>query len=177
MLSSLPIEDLLQYTEWQRTQWLDWLRAQPTPVLEMSAGPSADGRFQKIGDLVRHIFSAEKRYIERLQDRPITDAAALPADDLEVLFAFGAQSRLELRQFLEGLTPEAAGATVTLTLGNNSLTATPGKIVTHVLLHEIRHWAQIATLLRLAGLKPALHDFLFSPAMGGELKLTSPASR
>jgi hypothetical protein len=32
------------------------------------------------------------------------------------------------------------------------LTVTPRKIVVNVLLHETRHWAQIATLLRFNGL-------------------------
>jgi DinB family len=46
---------------------------------------------------------------------------------------------------------------------NNFLRATPRKIVIHVLLHEIRHWAQICTLFRLNGLTGEFHDFLFSP--------------
>ncbi|HEV2422267.1 MAG TPA: DinB family protein [Candidatus Acidoferrales bacterium] len=51
-----------------------------------------------------------------------------------------------------------------------------GKIVTHVLLHEIRHWAQIATLLRLHGLKDELHDFIFTPVLGGEIRRNGPKS-
>lgn len=46
--------------------------------------------------------------------------------------------------------------------------ATPRKIVVHILLHEIRHWAPIGTLLRLNGLVDELHDFIASPVMGGE---------
>ena len=53
---------------------------------------------------------------------------------------------------------------------NIIVTATPKKIVTHIMFHEIRHWAQIATLWRLNGLKEDFHDFLFSPVMGGELR-------
>jgi uncharacterized damage-inducible protein DinB len=52
-----------------------------------------------------------------------------------------------------------------------SLSASPKKIVVHVLMHEIRHWAQIATLLRLNGFKGDFHDFLFSPVLGGECGL------
>ena len=51
---------------------------------------------------------------------------------------------------------------------NNLLKATPRKIVVHVVMHEIRHWAQIGTLFRLHGLTGELHDFLFSPVLGGE---------
>jgi hypothetical protein len=39
-----------------------------------------------------------------------------------------------------------------------------------LLKHEIRHWAQIATLFRLSGLKVEMRDFLFSPVLGGEFK-------
>jgi uncharacterized damage-inducible protein DinB len=53
---------------------------------------------------------------------------------------------------------------------NNLLRATPRKLVVHVLMHEIRHWAQIGTLFRLNGLTGEFHDFLFSPVLGGELK-------
>jgi hypothetical protein len=37
-------------------------------------------------------------------------------------------------------------------------------------MHEIRHWAQFGTLLRLNGLKGEFHDFLFSPVLGAEFK-------
>ena len=47
------------------------------------------------------------------------------------------------------------------------ITVTPRKSVTHILLHEIRHWAQIGAMLRIAGHKGDFHDFLFCPAMGG----------
>jgi hypothetical protein len=34
----------------------------------------------------------------------------------------------------------------------------------------LRHWAQIATLLRLHGVADAFHNFLFSPVLGGEFR-------
>ena len=43
----------------------------------------------------------------------------------------------------------------------------PKKIVMHVLMHEIRHWAQIATICRLNGLVTEWSDFLASPVGGG----------
>jgi hypothetical protein len=52
------------------------------------------------GDLVRHIFSAEKRYVERLSDRPLTDTASIPNDNLEALFGFGpADPRKPVKKF------------------------------------------------------------------------------
>jgi len=170
MLSGLTMNDLLDYTDWERREWFEWMRQRDREVLEISTGPCEDGRFEKVGELVRHIFSAEKRYVERLSDRPMTDAASIPADNIEALFQFGQQSRRDLREFIEALSAEDGDAPREFKLMNSFLTATPKKIVTHVLLHEVRHWAQIGTMFRLNGLKVDFHDFLFSPVMGGELR-------
>ena len=170
MLVGLTMDDLLEYTDWERRRWFEWIRQCDQGVLELSAGPHGDGRFDKVGELVRHIFSAEKRYVERLSDRPMTDTATIPADNIEVLFQLGQQSRRELREFIEALPSEDWDAPREFRLMNSFLAATPKKIVTHILLHEIRHWAQIATLFRVNGLKKDLDDFLFSPVMGGEFR-------
>lgn len=170
MLVNLTLVDLLDYVDWERRKWLEWMRQQDRGVLEIGAGPCGDGRFENVGELVRHIFSAEKRYIEKLSDRPLTDTATIPADNLEALFEFGRQSRRELREFMEALPLQDWDAPREFRLMNSVLTATPKKIVTHILLHEVRHWAQIATLFRLNGRKVEFHDFLFSPVMGGELR-------
>src|SRR5437588_28038 len=86
-------------------QSLEWLR-QHGPVLEISTGPHGDGRFGTVGELVGHMFSAEKRYVERLSGRPMTDTATIPGNDCEALFAFGEQSRRELRDFIGTLPVE-----------------------------------------------------------------------
>jgi uncharacterized damage-inducible protein DinB len=166
MSVSLDLNDLLDYTEWERRKWQDRLQQHGEQVLELSAGPHGDGRFQSAGDMIRHIFSAEKRYVERLLGRPLTDTASIPKDSVEVLFAFGRQSRKDLKELLAR--DLAWDAPQDFKVLDYRISVTPKKIVTHTLLHEIRHWAQIGTLLRLNGLVGEFHDFLFSPAMGGE---------
>jgi uncharacterized damage-inducible protein DinB len=43
---------------------------------------------------------------------------------------------------------------------------TPRKLLFHILLHELRHWAQIALAVRLAGFEPpGDHDLFFSKAL------------
>ena len=167
MLTDLSFQVLLDYTEWEREKWHDWLRSRGDAVMQTSAGPHGDGRFQRVGDLVKHVFSAEKRYVERLSDRPLTDPAAIP-DDLEGLFQFGRQSRKELKELLAVFPDDAWNVPNEYKILNNVIRVTPKKIVIHVLVHEIRHWAQIATVLRLNGLPGEFHDFLFSPVLAGE---------
>ena len=165
---SLSVNDLIEYTDWERQKWYDWLRQQGDQVLAISAGPHGDNRFQSVGDLVRHIFSAEKRYVDRLSGRPLTETASIPAGNIEALFEFSQQSRKDLKEFVATYPAEAWDTTQEVKIMTYSLTITPRKIVTHILMHEIRHWAQISTLLRLNGLKGEFHDFLASPVMGGE---------
>jgi len=170
MSAQLNLDDLVHYTDWERQQWQVWFGRHGQEVLKISAGAHGDGRFQTIGDLLRHVFSAEKRYIERLAERPLTDTAAIPNDNIDALFQFGQQSRQAFKEFLASFPLNAWDVPAEFKMMNNSLTATPRKILVHVLLHEIRHWAQIATLVRLNGLAVEFHDFLFSPVLGGEFK-------
>ena len=162
------LSDLLDYTDWERQEWHAWFAQHGVPALKISAGPHGDGRFGVVGELVRHIFSAEKRYVERLAGMPLTDQASIPADNVEALFHFGQQSRTSLREFIATFPAREWEVPQEFTILNNVVRVTPRKIVIHVVLHEIRHWAQIATLLRLQGLKGKFHDFLGSPVLGGE---------
>jgi uncharacterized damage-inducible protein DinB len=170
MLINLTLDDLMDYTAWERQKWHEWLRQHGDEVLKISAGPHGDGRFSTVGDLIRHMFSAEKRYIDRLSCRALTDTASIPNDNIEALFQFGQQSRKELKGFLETFPAQDLDVPQEHKLGNHVLTATPRKIVVHIVLHEIRHWAQIATLWRLNGLEGEFHDFLFSPVMSAGVR-------
>lgn len=170
----MPIEmslnDLIHYTDWERLRWKQWLRQHGNmQVLQISAGPHGDGRFETVGDVLRHMFAAEKRYVEWLSGRPLTDPQSIPANDADALFRFGQRSREELKKFIETFPAHDWDTERELTLPHLDLfiNATPRKFVVHIVMHEIRHWAQIATLFRLNGLKIELHDFLASPVMGG----------
>jgi uncharacterized damage-inducible protein DinB len=109
-------------------------------------------------------------YVERLSEKTLTDTATFPNDNLEALFAFGQQSRNALAEFIGTFPDEQWDVLRDFDFFGNLLKATPKKMIIHLLLHEIRHWAQIATLFRLNGLEVDSHDFLFSPVLGGEFR-------
>ena len=83
----LSLSDLIDYTDWERQKWHERLRQQGNEVLKAGVGPHGDGRFGTVGELARHIFSAAKRYVERLMGRPLTDTSTVPADNLEAAFS------------------------------------------------------------------------------------------
>lgn len=165
---TLSFNDLMDYTEWERRKWHDWFRQHGDDALKISVGPNGDGRFSAIGDLIKHIFSAEKRYVDRLSDRPLTNPASIPSDTVDGLFEFSQRSRKDLREFIDTFPAQKWDAMMEFDFMGGILHATPKKIISHVLLHETRHWAQVATLLRLNGPKGEFHDFLGSPVFGGD---------
>ncbi len=84
MSPTLDLHDLLAYTTWQRERWQAWFEKQGPAALAVTTGPHGDRRFPTTGGLIRHIFSAELRYLERIAGRPLTDTASIATDDLRL---------------------------------------------------------------------------------------------
>jgi uncharacterized damage-inducible protein DinB len=79
----------------------------------------------------------------------------------------GEEARRWFRDFLASASEDALDETLTFgTLSSGQISATRRKMLAHALLHGIRHWAQLATLIRQQGLPdPGRHDFLLSSGM------------
>jgi uncharacterized damage-inducible protein DinB len=166
---NIDLNDLLSYTEWERRKWHDALQKDGARGLDISIGPNGDGRMSTVGDLIKHIFLAEKRYVERLTGKTLTEPASIP-NSIEALFEFGAQSRREFKHLVETFPAAEWDVQRELKILTYLVRATPRKIVTHTLIHEMRHWSQVGTFLRLNGMPDGFHDFLASPVMGGEFR-------
>ena len=167
------IDYLLDYTEWDRAQWEAWLRSQGADVLLVDLGANTDGRIANVGELVRHIFSAEQRYVDRIQERPITETSTVPADDVDRLFDFGRQTRQQLRGLVDSLPAKRWDQPREVRIGPHERVITPKTMLVQSVTHEIRHWAQLATLLRLAGRPTGTHDFLLSGVFERRLGLSA----
>ncbi len=128
--------------------------------------PNGDGRFSTAGQVIKHIFSAEKRYVDRLSNHPLTDPASIPDNDPEALFSFGRQSRSDFRHFLATYPADHLDLPEEHKIAGHSIVVTPRKMAVHTPLHEIRHWAQLASLFRVNGFPVEFHDFLFRPVLG-----------
>jgi uncharacterized damage-inducible protein DinB len=171
MLQIPEMDPLLDYTDWQRESWAEWFQQHAPPALAASTGPHTDGRFPTIGALVRHIFSAELRYVERIQGAALTDPSPVPTTDPTELFAFGTIARAQLRTLLATHSDPYWDTDIQIPLLNATVRLTPRKILWHVVTHELRHWAQVATMLRQHGWKVPPQDLLFAPVWGEPVRL------
>ena len=170
----VAFDHLLEYTEWERGLWHETFTQHGAAALNIPTGAHGDGRFETIGQLVRHIFSGELRYCERLLGLPTTDTSVVAAGDVEALFAFGRQSRATLQRFVDTLAPDDWDVEREFVVLAYQMRMTPRKVITHVVTHQIRHWAQVATLLRMHGIAVGFHDFLACPVFGGSWKKVEP---
>jgi uncharacterized damage-inducible protein DinB len=159
----LTVAELMAYTAEERARWEDWFRANGDEVFSM---PIAGTMETSIGQLVMHVFGPELRYVQRLRNEDQTDYRALPHGSVEAVFGFGLQSRSAMRDFIDGLAAADWDRVMEYPVRNFWVRASIRKTICHVYIHEIRHWAQIARLVRERGFEPpGNHDLLMSSAL------------
>lgn len=161
---ALSFRELLDYTRVESERWHRWLAAQPSGVLDLPVGV---GRTATARGLIHHIILVERRYTDRLRGEPITTYESVPNDSLDTLFGVFADTRTRLDEWLATATDaDLARRLEFQTLSAGTLTASAHKIVVHLLLHGVRHWAQLATALRQQGHATDWpHDILMSDAL------------
>lgn len=159
----LTFDEFLRYTQEERDKWRGWFVAHPD-TLEIEVQPG--GRYPTVGALIDHIFLVERRHLQRLRDTPPDNQTGLSGRHAPPLFDYGASVRRELEQFVAELDEDVASEPRRFTVQSGDFVLTPRKLLFHCLLHETRHWAQIALALRRSGLEPpGNHDLFFSKAL------------
>lgn len=159
MSVSVQLEFLLDYSDRERQKWRDWIVADPARLhIPVQAG----GRFPTAADLLEHVFLVERRHLSRLEGATPPDATGISPGDVTELFEYADLVRADFRRYVEDLDEADADAPMVLPLSIGNVPATPRKLATHLVLHEIRHFAQLALAARVAGqAPPGAHDLLF----------------
>jgi uncharacterized damage-inducible protein DinB len=154
----LTAMELLEWNDLTAQRWKALLAANPQ-ALDLPCDVYGAGT---VRGLVRHIVAVELRYSERLSGEPVTPYEQVPGGSLEELFAMHDLTINRFRHLLadEAINWEEMLEFTTISAGTRS--ATRKTILFHAFLHGIRHYAQLATLVRQHGVKPDWPmDFLF----------------
>jgi uncharacterized damage-inducible protein DinB len=163
MSIALTFDELMRYTNMERDKWRHWC-ADHGGALEAPVQPG--GRFPTVGKLIDHIFLVERRHLQRLTAQPLAASTGLTGNNAPPLFDYGASVRRELEKLVADLGDDDVETVRTIDVRETTWQVTPRKLLFHILLHEIRHWAQIALAVRLAGFEPpGDHDLFFSTAL------------
>ncbi len=160
MTPSLTLEELLHFSDESTRNWLQFLADQPA-VKQLPCGIYNTAT---VLGLVRHIIAVEFRYSQRLAALDVTAYEQIPEDSLATLAALHTEAVERFRALLHDSTQNWDEVVEFNTLSAGTLRATRRKVLAHAQLHAVRHWAQLATLVRAAG---------YPPPFGGDLLLNS----
>lgn len=158
MAPGVSFEDLLRYEEEQLEKWRELFARRPH-LLQLQASPT-----ENVAALLFHIFVAEYHSAQRLLGEAMTPKTEFKQTTVDELFAIATKAHAKMRQFLgrqDSVSLEELRTFPSHTLGEFS--ATSKKLLMHALIHAIRHWAQVARILRENGQRADFsHDVLFS---------------
>lgn len=158
---SVPVEfnRLMDYLAYERGRWKTWFEADPSR-LQLPFQPG--GRFPTLNSLVDHIFWVERRHLSRLQGAPLPEHTGVAEGDIAGLFAYADSAHADLRNYVASLTDAQATEVMTFNIPIGPMSMTRGDLALHILLHEVRHFAQLAYTARAAGIEPpGQHDYLY----------------
>ena len=163
MNPSLTLDELLGWNGEERNKWLVWLKKHPT-ALDVAVQPG--GRFPTVASLIDHIFLVEVRHTMRLQGKELPTATGVAAGDIDGLFTYAARGREGVHRFLPSLNPMDLNKPRDVMVPTGTYAMSPRKLLFHMALHEVRHWAQIAAAVRVAGFTPpGDHDLFYSKSL------------
>jgi uncharacterized damage-inducible protein DinB len=165
MALALTIDEFLGYTEEERAKWEEWFSAHPEGFNAML---HRQGRFSNAWSLIDHIFLVERRHTLRLrgQDKLLPESTGVSSGDGAALFAYGRSARAALVEYLRSVDPMKLTTPIVFRYLDKTWELSARKLIFHIQMHEVRHWAQIATAIRNAGYEPpGFHDLLFANAM------------
>jgi uncharacterized damage-inducible protein DinB len=160
----VELDELLRHNQEETERWRKFFAATPA-ALEV---PMDMADMKTVRGAVVHIFVVEQLYGERLSGitRERLSYDDFPAESLDQLFSYHDLALAHLRKLLDTYTEAQWSESVEFKARVMSITASRRKMFMHVLLHSMRHWAQVAMVLRQAGFpQDWQHDFIFTQVM------------
>ena len=104
----------------------------------------------------------ELRYAERLNELPQTSYESIPFDSVESIYATHDRAMEMLRPLMDRDDNFWETILEFKTRSAGTLRASRRTILVHLLTHSVRHYAQLATLVRTYGITSSLEmDYLF----------------
>ena len=146
---ALTAEETLAWFERTSDNWRDLIATHP----EVLALPCDIMGVATAGQLLQHIVAVELRYAEQLTGLPPTDYSAIPYDSVTVIYATH-QRAVALFKELLASNVDWNESIEFITRSMGPMRSHRKTILFHALMHGIRHYAQLATLVRQHGIKP-----------------------
>ena len=155
---ALTGEELLAWNDTTAHKWRDFVNAHPA-LLQV---PCDIRDATTAGQLLQHIVAVELRYAQRLAGLTETDYSAVPYGSGDEILATHDQAVALLRGVMADPDFDWSKELEYATITAGRLRSRRKTIFVHAMMHSIRHYAQLATLVRQHGIAPGWPmDYLF----------------
>lgn len=169
-MTALTADELIAWVDRTTEGWRELVVRHP----EVLALPCDIRETHRVAELLQHIVAAELRYAERLADLQETAYEAIGMGSAEELFATHMRAMALLRERLQVADFDWDQPIDFVTRSAGRMRASRRTILVHLLMHSVRHYAQLATLVRQHGIKPEWPmDYLFMAAAAAGPAATS----
>jgi uncharacterized damage-inducible protein DinB len=146
---ALSADEVMAWLEVTSANWRKLIEEHPE-ILGLPCDVMGVGTVDR---LLQHIVAVELRYAEQLSGLPPTEYAAIPFDSAAAIYATHERAMKMYRDLLASdLDWDGKFDFVTRSMG--PARSARKTVLFHALLHAIRHYAQLATLVRQHGIKP-----------------------
>jgi uncharacterized damage-inducible protein DinB len=160
MTLSTLLKDYTTYNVWANTQYVNWLKGKPLDLMHQEVASS----FPSIHLTLLHIWSAEKVWIERLQQVPQqTFLAQTFTGTTEELFDGILANSVVFETFIHAQSEDFFQETCHFRLLNGTEDSRPRhQMILHCMQHSTYHRGQLVTMARSLGMTdPPISDYIF----------------
>ena len=149
-MTALTADELMARVENVSSGWRGLLTEYP----EALQFPCDIRESSAVGDVVHHLVAVELRYAQRLSGVKESTYDQVPRGGANTLYATHDRAMAILRDLLTQGDVDWEGVLEFSTRSAGVFRATRRTILVHLLMHAIRHYAQLATVVRQNGVKP-----------------------
>ncbi|MBA3655938.1 MAG: hypothetical protein H0W69_01135 [Gemmatimonadaceae bacterium] len=165
MAAVIEFDELLRYERDELQRWEAYFARTPAAFRVLFA-PDTDGggRMATVGQVIHHIVGVAWRYADRLEAVTVTAFETIPSEPASTLFDAAHVVNARLAEWVARASELDLAREIEFeTISAGSFRASARKILAHTLLHSVRTWAQVATVLRANGMATeGRHDLIFS---------------
>ena len=161
MSLQISAEKLVAWNDVTAQRWHEFILA--NPIILGLLCDILNGR--TVADTFQHIVAVELRYAQRLAGLPESRYEEIPKNSIDSLHAAHELALGLVRSLLANPDYDWSTELIIDTISAGRLRASRETILLHLTLHSIRHYAQLATLVRQQGFKTTWPmDFLMTEA-------------
>ncbi|PYZ97678.1 hypothetical protein CR205_03535 [Alteribacter lacisalsi] len=151
----MTLIDLFMYNWQVREDWFRWCEQLPPEELTKHR----NGGMNSILHNLFHVISCEELWVCLMQNKPVPARQMREVKTLVEVKTYSEEIKAKTKVFMSSFEP---GRTLERTRRNGeTISLSHGKVVRHIITHEVHHIGQISVWARDMGLKPVSTDLVF----------------